>query len=84
MALESTHTTSSDVILSPAYVRIEGIQLSKEYVSFAVCYYASSTSKIAVDRQINGCAYDLEGENPIKQVYLHLKTLPEFSDAVDC
>jgi hypothetical protein len=29
-------------------------------------------------------APDLEGNNFIKQAYLHLKTLPEFSDAVDC
>jgi len=28
--------------------------------------------------------YDLDGENPIKQAYIHLKTLPEFADAVDC
>lgn len=27
---------------------------------------------------------DLEGPNPIKQAYLHLKTLPEFADAIDC
>ena len=26
----------------------------------------------------------LDGPNPIKQAYLHLKTLPEFSGAVDC
>jgi hypothetical protein len=29
------------------------------------------------------CNYNIEGENPIKQAYLHLKTLPEFADAVD-
>jgi hypothetical protein len=27
---------------------------------------------------------DLDGPNFIKQVYLHLKTLPEFEGAVDC
>lgn len=29
-------------------------------------------------------ALDLDGPNPIKQAYEHLKTLPEFADAVDC
>ena len=27
---------------------------------------------------------DLNGENPIKQAYAHLKTLPEFANAADC
>lgn len=27
---------------------------------------------------------DLDGENSIKQAYLHLKTLPEFAGAIDC
>mgnify|MGYP007101623561 CR=1 FL=1 len=29
------------------------------------------------------CDYDLNVDNPIKQAYDHLKTLPEFSGAVD-
>lgn len=29
-------------------------------------------------------ALDLDGPNPIKQAYLHLKTLPEFEGAEDC
>jgi hypothetical protein len=28
--------------------------------------------------------YDINGENPIKQVYIYLKSLPEFAGAVDC
>lgn len=30
------------------------------------------------------CAYDISGENPLAQAYAHLKTLPEFVDALDC
>jgi hypothetical protein len=29
-------------------------------------------------------AYDIDGDNPIAQAYLHLKTLPEFAGATDC
>jgi hypothetical protein len=29
-------------------------------------------------------AYDIDGENPVRQAYLHLKTLPEFAGATDC
>ena len=84
MALKTNYTTSSDVTINSAYVRVEGVQLSKEHTSFVVCYYVSASSKTAADRQVNSCPYNLEGENPIKQAYEHLKTLPEFSDAVDC
>lgn len=84
MALEVNYTTSSDVTINSAYVRVEGVQLSKEHASFVVCYYVSASSKTAADRQVNSCSYDLEGENPIKQAYLYLKTLPEFEGAEDC
>jgi hypothetical protein len=30
------------------------------------------------------CTYDINGENPVRQAYLHLKTLPEFANATDC
>jgi hypothetical protein len=33
---------------------------------------------------MHGCPYDIEGDNPIKQAYEHLKTLPEFEGAIDC
>jgi len=37
-----------------------------------------------ISQQGYECAFDLNGPNPIKQAYLHLKSLPEFADAVDC
>jgi hypothetical protein len=30
------------------------------------------------------CAYDVSGENPLKQAYEYLKTQLEFSNAIDC
>jgi hypothetical protein len=30
------------------------------------------------------CDLNIDGDNPIRQAYLHLKTLPEFANAVDC
>jgi hypothetical protein len=27
---------------------------------------------------------DMQGDNPIRQAYKHLKTLPEFEGAIDC
>lgn len=31
----------------------------------------------------HACAYDLEGENPMKQAYAHIKTLPQYDGAQD-
>jgi hypothetical protein len=31
-----------------------------------------------------GCTYDINGENPIKQAYVYLKTTSEFANAKDC
>ena len=40
--------------------------------------------KESFDEKTFYCEYGINGENPIKQAYLHLKTLPEFADTVDC
>ena len=37
-----------------------------------------------VESKLKDTVYVLDGPNPIKQAYLHLKTLPEFADAIDC
>ena len=52
-------------------------------ISFRVSAYKDIAFPAFADNGYS-CAYDITGENPIKQAYLHLKSLPEFADAVDC
>jgi len=84
MALKLTKKTSIGLNAVDAYHRVENIELqNKNIIIFNVKSYAD-----AMFHPFNvlsfSCDYDINGENPIKQAYLHLKALPEFSDATDC
>jgi len=84
MAIKKTVTTVHGLVAPDAYHRVEGLRLEgKDEITFQVRSYTDPTgpffSEIAVSSP-----YDLEGENPIKQAYVHLKGLPEFAAAEDC
>jgi hypothetical protein len=66
-----------------AYLKVFQIQGDKSRISFGLKYSASSESS-AFDSKTFEFDYNIDGENPIKQAYEHLKTLPEFSGATDC
>lgn len=66
-----------------AYCRIGVINLSKTSIEINIDFKASATD-IGFDTFSATTTYDITGENPIRQGYLYLKTLPEFADAVDC
>ena len=84
MALKLTKITESGLEVKDAYIRVEQISLrGKENISFQIKAYKNKNLP-SFEENFYGCAYDINGENPIKQAYLHLKTLPEFVDAVDC
>jgi hypothetical protein len=84
MALKVTKTTVSGLEVKDAYLRVEKVYLNeKKNIAFQVKAYKSKELP-PFDERHYGCAYDINGENPIKQAYLHLKTLPEFAGAVDC
>lgn len=57
--------------------------LSKESIIFSVTY-RTSRSEYPFKSASFECRYVQDGDNPFSQSYHYLKTLPEFSDAVDC
>ena len=71
------------VTTDPLYVKVTSISGNKDLISAAVSFSQEAKSTVVLN-QTYQFPLDLEGPNPIKQAYLHLKTLPEFSDAVDC
>ena len=84
MALNKSTTTLQGLEVIDAYHRVEELCLvTKQTMTFHVRSYKNVAFLSFAD---NGyyCAYDINGENPIKQAYLHLKTLPEFATATDC
>jgi len=84
MALSMTINTPYGIAVTDAYHRVEGLELlSKVQARFQLRAYADP-SMAAIGDTAYTCAYDLGGPNPIAQAYLHLKTLSEFANAVDC
>jgi cystathionine beta-lyase family protein involved in aluminum resistance len=66
-----------------AYIKVDKVEATK-----ATCIAYVSTLKNKDEQILVTNLYpfvsDLSGENHLKQAYLYLKTLPEFSDATDC
>lgn len=84
MAFKKTITIFGDIEVNNAYLRIENISIfEKTKLIFSIAGRKTPESTIINSKEYT-CDYDISGENPIKQAYLHLKTLPEFADATDC
>lgn len=84
MALKKTVTTVQALLAENAYHRVENIQLeSKTSMSFCLRSYALQNNPFFSEELIK-CTYDMSGDNPFKQAYLHVKTLEAFKDAKDC
>lgn len=91
MALILDITTREGVTVAGAYARIEGVALpGKAELSFGLrCYVLVAGEDgqvphvIPFHEETHFCAYDMDGDNPMAQGYLHLKSLPEFAAAVD-
>ena len=81
MALSKT-TTFKGVTIAGAYHRVWSVTLTKDTLSFGCGVHASADADM-IDSTSHTCVYDIAGENPIKQAYEHLKTLPEFAGAAD-
>lgn len=84
MALKKTVKTPHGITVVDAYHRVEGVVIDgKNAIKFQVRSSVDGVLPHFLDVQ-HECVYDIDGKNPIAQAYAHLKTLPEFSDAVDC
>jgi len=85
MALSINVTLASGLTAPASYVRVVSVHVvTKTQASASLSFFASATNLIAYQTAEQSFAYALEGPNPIKQAYLHLKSLPEYSDATDC
>jgi hypothetical protein len=69
--------------INNAYIRIWRYEGDKEKMHFEAGVHASKDAEM-ITSQGYRISLNLDGANPIKQAYEYLKSLPEFSDAVDC
>lgn len=84
MALSMSIDTKFGIHVSNAYHRVEGLELlSKSSMAFSVRAY-SDPGLAAISDARHVAPYDIDGDNPIRQAYVHLKSIPGFETAVDC
>jgi len=84
MAIKLTVKTNSGIDVQDAYHRVSSIQINnKTAMNFVVTSHKTS-SDMHFQESAFGCAYDLNGKNPIAQAYEYLKTLPAYAGSVDC
>jgi hypothetical protein len=93
MAIQKTITTNTSLVVANSYCRIESLSMfNKNMISFQLVCYANNNKVgssnemecVSFEQKQYSCVYNITGENPIKQAYEYLKTLPEFANATDC
>lgn len=86
MALSKTLTKSvrgfdGEVVANDVYFKVSNITGDKHTLSFLVTGVSDGVQVYSTEHVFEP---ELDGDNFIKQAYEHLKTLPEFADAIDC
>lgn len=82
-SLELVSNFNEPVTFPNAYIKVELVWSNKETCTAAYKIYKEQDG-FALQEHSTIFDLDLDGPNPIKQAYCHLKTLPQFVDAVDC
>jgi hypothetical protein len=71
------------VNVNNGYLKISEFSGNKTQIGFVLAFKANADADAIKHSQFNFVP-NLEGQNFIAQAYEHLKTLPEFSGAIDC
>jgi hypothetical protein len=71
------------VTTEPLYIKVVGISGNKLNLTATVTFTSQATGTVVATKSYQ-FPLDLNGDNPIKQTYEYLKTLPEFATATDC
>lgn len=74
---------SGELKSEPLYWKVDRVEASKNSATAILNAYDKKDG-LLIDGTIVKFSPDLDGENFIKQAYKYIKTLPEFTGAVDC
>ena len=83
-ATAGTATLNGETVYPNAYGQVTSVSVTKAGGTAYLLVYSDSSKVSIAEAKFIEFGYDISGDNPIKQAYEHLKTLPEFSDATDC
>ena len=78
-------TKNTPTIVPSAYMRVSKIEGNKSEIQITVCAFSDATAAVLIGKKQYRFLPSLtSSENFIAQAYQHLKTIPEFADAIDC
>ncbi len=83
MAISKNIELSNGIKVDGAYIRVEYPSVTKDSISFNLRKYVTA-DKPFFGEDFMTAQYTLDGANPFVQAYEYIKTLPEYSDAIDC
>ena len=86
MALEqsiSFKTQYGDITVDGVYIKVTRVSATKLEGTATLWFTKGKDGNFLKDFSVD-FPIDLDGKNFIAQAYEHIKTLPEFSGAVDC
>lgn len=75
-----TGETKEETIVADCYVKVVSVSASKNGATAQVSFTADNLAGV----KTYNFTPNMDGANFIRQAYEHLKTAPEFADAVDC
>ena len=80
----TSNLTFKDIPVTGALIIVTGITIAADHdsMTFGVSYRATQSSD-PFSSDVFSCDYDSSGDDPITQAYAYLKTLNEFSGAVE-
>jgi hypothetical protein len=87
MALKKTEIVPSNIVGDvqvSCYIKVTMVSADKTNVVSDVLFRKDTAEGAIIKSVRHSFAPNMQGENFIKQAYEHLKTLPEFANAVDC
>jgi hypothetical protein len=83
-AKSAVFTLGQEYVYNSCYGQVTNVSVNKEKGQALLTIYEDASKTQTLSRQVYEFAYDLESQNALVQAYNHIKTLPEFSGAIDC
>lgn len=87
MAIKKTVSLTNNFLQQSEFpdcvIRVDSVSGGKKQIIASIGFYASQNEDRLIEKSVIFTP-SMDGGNFIAQAYTHLKTLPEFSDAVDC
>lgn len=84
MALKKTLTLGNGLVANDAYICVSRVNITNKINANAEITIHVNPEHVPFDNRTIPFQFSLDGENAWKQAYEYIKTLPEFSGAIDC